>query len=95
MKRSVLCFGAFPFDSCFEICLQNGFVFCICRSASNLSADKYFGVVLCVSVTSGATALFCGVVSLGYLCWAILLLVLNAGPSEWVADSMLIVVGLF
>ena len=45
-------------------------------------------------MTSDATASVCGVVSSGELCRAILLLVLNAGPSEWVADSMLIVAGL-
>ena len=61
MKRSALCFGAFPFDSHFEIHLQKGSVFCICRSASNLSADKDFGLVFTVSATSGATASVCGV----------------------------------
>ena len=34
-------------------------------------------------------------VELDEFCWAVLLLVLNAVPSECVADSMLIVVGLF
>ena len=53
-----------------------------------------FGVVLGVSVTSGAMASVCGVVSSDELCWAVLLLVLNAGPSRLVAGSMLIVAGL-
>ena len=74
---------------------KNGSIFCICRSVSNLSAVKDFGIVLCVPVTSCATASVCGVVSSGELCWAILHPVLNAGPSEWVVDSMLIVAGLF
>ena len=65
-----------------------------CRSASNLSVVRDFGVVLCVSVTSGATTSVCGVASSGKLCWTILLLMLNAGPSEWPVDSMVIVVGL-
>ena len=95
MKRWFLCFGAFPFDSHFEIHLQNGSILCICRSASNLYADKDFGVMFCLSVMSSAIASVCGVESLDELCWAVLLLVLNAGPSECVADSMLIVVGLF
>ena len=63
MKRSASCFGTYPFDSCFEIHLQNGSVFSICRSASNLSADKDFGVVLCVLVTSGVMASVGGVES--------------------------------
>ena len=94
MKRSALCFGAFPFDSPFEIHLQNGSVFCICRSASNLSADKEFGVVFPVSVVTGTAASACGVGSLDECCWAVLLLVLNAGPSMCVVDSMLTSVGL-
>ena len=94
MKRSASCFSAFPFDSHFEICIQNGSIFCNCKSTSNLSAVSDFGVVLGVSVTSGAMASVCGVVSSDELCWAVLLLVLNAGPSRLVADSMLIVAGL-
>ena len=43
----------FSIEQLFEIHLQNGSIFCICRKASNLSADMDFGVVLCVSVTSG------------------------------------------
>ena len=93
-KRLALCFSAFPFDSHLEICLQNGSVFCICSSASNLSIGSDFGVVLCVSVTSGAMASVCGLVSSDELCWAVLLLVLNVGPSVLVADSTLIVVDL-
>ena len=95
MKRLASCFGAFPYDSCFEICLQKGSVFCICRSPSNLSADKDFGVVFPISVMTGAAASDCGVGSLDECCWAVWLLVWNLGPSEYVTDSKLIVVGLF
>ena len=62
------CFGAFPFDSCFEMHLQNGSIFCISRSASNLSADKDLGIVFCVSVMSGAMEFVCDVESLDELC---------------------------
>ena len=85
---------------CFSIwqsfwnCLQNGSVFCICRNASNLSTVSDFGVVHGVLVTSGTMASVCGVVSSDEWCWTVLLLVLNAGPSRLVAESMLIVVGL-
>ena len=48
-----------------------------------------------VSVITGTVASACGVGSLDECCWAVLLLVLNAGQSGYVADSMLIVVGLF
>ena len=53
MKRSASCFGAFLLDSHFETHLQNGSIFCICRRTFNLSADKDFGVALCMLVTSG------------------------------------------
>ena len=95
MKRLASCFGAFPFDSQFEIHLQNGSVNCIYSSASNLSDDKDFGVVFPVSVMTGVVASVCGVESLNGCCWAVPLLVLKTGPSECVADSMLIGVGLF
>ena len=52
-------------------------------------------MVLGVSVTLGSTTSVCGVVSSDELCWAILLQVLNAGPSRLVADSMLIVAVLY
>ena len=95
MKRSALCFSAFPFDNHFEIHLQKGSVFYICSSASNLSADKDFSVAFPISVTIAAVASRCSVKSLEECCWGVLLLVLNAGPSECVADSVLIVVGWF
>ena len=95
MERSASCFSAFPFDSHFEIHLQKGSVHCICSSVSNLSADKDFGLVFPVSVMTGAVASVCGVDKLNGCFWAVLLLVLKAGPSECVADSMLIGVGLF
>ena len=55
-----------------------------------------FGVVLGVLVTSGVTApdWGCGIGSSVVLCWAALLLVLNAGPSRLVADSISAVAGL-
>ena len=56
------------FGQPFEKHLQNGSIFCICRSASNLSADRDFGVVLYMSVTSGVAASFCGVESSDELC---------------------------
>ena len=95
MKRLASCFGAFSFDSHFEIHLQKGSVHCICSSASNLSADKDFSVVSPISVMTGTVASVCGVESLNGCYWAVLLLVLKVGPSECVADSMLTGVGLF
>ena len=74
--------------------LQNGSIFCICRSACNLSAKKDLGVGFSVSVTSGAMVSVCGA-ELDEFYWPVLLLVLNAGSSECVADSMLNVVGVF
>ena len=68
-------FGAFPFDHYFEIHLQNGSVFYICKSASNLSAVKDFSVVFSVSVTTSAVASVCGVESLDECYWVVLLLV--------------------
>ena len=62
-KSSASCFGAFPLESYFEIHLQNGSVFSICKSASNLSAVKDFGVVFPGSVTTGVVASVCGVES--------------------------------
>ena len=40
VKSSVLCLGAFPLEEHLEICLKKGFVFCIWRRASNLSAIR-------------------------------------------------------
>ena len=94
-KTSASCLGAFPFDRCFEICLQKGSVFCIWSSASNLSADKDFGVVCPVSGVTGPVASVCSVWSWVECCWAVLLLVLNVHPSGCAADSMLIIVGWF
>ena len=48
-------------------------------------------MVLGISVTFDSTASVHGVVSSDELCLAVLLLVLNAGPSRLVADSMFIV----
>ena len=56
MKRSVLCLGAFPFDRHLDIHLQDGSVFCICRSACHLSTTTDFGVGLVALVTSGVTS---------------------------------------
>ena len=54
-----------------------------------------FGVAFCVSVISGDIVSVWGVESSYELHWAVLLLVLNTGPSECVADNTLIVVGLY
>ena len=43
-ESSVSCLGAFPLDNDLEIHLQKGFIFCIWRRASNMSAVKDFGV---------------------------------------------------
>ena len=50
-KRPALCFGAFPFDSHFEIHLQNGSALCIWRIDCNQYAVSDFGMVLGVPVT--------------------------------------------
>ena len=54
-KRSASCFGAFLFDTCLEMHLQNGSVLCICSRACNQPAVSGFGMVSGVSVTSGVT----------------------------------------
>ena len=79
----------------FEIHLQNGSIFYIWNSSCNLSTVNDFGVVLGMSMTSAAIESDCGVVSSDEVCRAVLLLVLNAGPSRLVADSMLTVASLF
>ena len=93
VKRSVLCCGAFPFDSHLDILLQKGSVFCICRRACNMSAVRDFGVGSFASDTLGVIS-GCEVdVSIERHSWA-QLLVLNAGPSVSVTDNMLIDAGL-
>ena len=91
-----MCLGAFPFDRCLEMHLQNGSVLYICSSTCNLSVVSGFGVVLGVSVVSGVMTSDWGCVvgSSVVLCWAVLLQVLNAGPSRLVADSICTVAGL-
>ena len=86
----------FHWIRCLEMHLKKGSVFCICSSACNLSVVSGFGVVLGVSMTSGVTASDCGYVvgSSVVVHWAVLLLVLNAGPSRLVADSIWTVAGL-
>ena len=94
-KRSVSSLGTLPFDSNLEMHLQNGSILYICSSACNQSVVSGFGVVLGVSVTSGVTASDCGFVvgSSVVVHWVVLLLVLNAGPSVLVADSIWTVAG--
>ena len=92
-KRPTSCFGAFPFDRCLEVHLQNGYVLCICSRACNLSSVSNFGMVLGVSVTlviSGVTVsvLGCRVSFSVMLQQAVLLLVWNVGPSWLVAVSI-------
>ena len=53
VNSSISCLGAFPLDKHLEIHLQKGSVFCIWRSASNLSVVKDFGVGSGVDVVSG------------------------------------------
>ena len=53
VKRYISCLGAFPLDKHLEIHLQKGYVFCIWRRASNLSAVKDLGVGSDVGVMSG------------------------------------------
>ena len=94
-ERLASYFGAFPFDSCFEIHLQSGSIFCICRSVSNLSADKDFGVVLCVSsdVLCCYICLRCGIFR-----WTVVSCLTPSVKCRSIrvgADSILIVAGLF
>ena len=89
IKRSASCFGAFPF----ERCLENGSILCICSRACSLSSVSGFGVAPGVSVTvvtSDVTVLVlgCWVRSSVMLCYVVLLLVWNAGPSWLVAESI-------
>ena len=56
MKRSVLCLGALPLERHLDIHLQNGSVFCICRSFCSLSSVRDFGVGSVAFVTSGETS---------------------------------------
>ena len=94
MKRSVLCLGAFPVDRHLDIHLQDGSVFCICRSACSLSTAKDFNVGLVTLVTSGVMSdCGCKVEPAVECCWRVQLLVLKAGPSRLVVDSMLILAG--
>ena len=95
MKRSALCFGAFLFDSHFEIHLQKGSVTCIYSIASNLSPEKNVGAMFPVLVVTGIMASVCGMESPSGCYWAVLLMILKTGPSECVADSMLIGLGVF
>ena len=89
VKRSVSCLGAFPLDTCLEICLQKGSVFCIWKRASNLSVVKDLCVGSDVGMMSGVTC-HCAVDwSDARHCW-VWLLVLKAGPSLFKTDTMLI-----
>ena len=93
VKRSVSCCGAFLFDKHFDILLQKGSVFCICRRACNLSAVREFGVGSFASETFGII-FGCEVeVSIDRHS-QVQLLVLNAGPSVSVTYNMLIDTGL-
>ena len=78
-KRSTSCFGAFPFDRCLEMHLQNGSVLCIWISACNLSLVRSFDMasgVPMILVISGVvvSVLGCEVrFSVMLLCAALLL----------------------
>ena len=61
--------------------------FCICSSVCYLSVMSSFGIISVVSgtvVISGVTVsvLGCRVRSFVMLCWAVLILMWNAGPSR-------------
>ena len=100
VNKSVSCCDALPFYNHFEICLQNGSILWIWSRASFLLAVKGFGVISWVVstivksdvagfVTDGV---FEGLVSLVvWHCCEVQLLVLNAGPSELVAVSIMTV----
>ena len=88
MKRSASCFGVLLLDSHFEMCFQDGSVFCIWRRAS-LSFMRGCGVtswVLFVVVKSCVTVSLLGWLLEGSALVAVwcdvLLLVFNAGLSE-------------
>ena len=93
-KRLASCLGAFPFDSrCLEMHLQKGSVLFLCSSACNLSSVSSFGAISGVSLTLvihgvAVSVLGCGVRLLVMLLCAVLLLVLNVGPSWLVAVSI-------
>ena len=83
-KRSASCFGAFPFDRCLEMHLENGSVLCIYSRAYNLSSVSSFGMVSGLSVTlviscESVSDLSCGVRSSVVLHCAVLLLVWKLG----------------
>ena len=92
-KRSASCFGAFPFYRHLKMHLQKGSVLCICSSACNVSLISSFGMASGVPVTLGissvsASVLGCEVRFSVMLHCAVLLLVLNVGPSWLVAESI-------
>ena len=90
-KRSASCLGVFLFDRCLKMHLPKRSVFCIYRSACNLTSVSSFGMASGVSVTlviSGVTVSVLGVRSSVMLCCAVLLLLWNAGPSWLVAVSI-------
>ena len=100
VKKLALCFGALPFDNHLEMHLQNGSIFCIWSRASCLSAFRGVALiswVVSTVVMSSVTVFLMGWVSEGSVSmvvwhWCdVLLLVLNAGPSELVAVSIFIV----
>ena len=80
MKVSNSWCGALPFSSLLDTRLQKGSVRCICNRVSSRSEDRDFGVVV-GSVESVGT-------SVGSEFDELRLLVLKAGPSEFVAVSM-------
>ena len=92
-NHTALLYITFPFDRCLEMCLQKGYVLCICSGACNLPLVSCFGVASGVSVIlviSGVavSVLGCGVRFSVMLLCAVLLLVWNVGPSRLVVDSI-------
>ena len=80
MKVSNSWCGALPFSSLLDTHLQKGSVCCICNRVSRHSVDSVFGVTV-GSVDSVGMSADGGFDELQ-------LLVLKAGPSEFVAVSM-------
>ena len=83
---SASCFGAFLFDRCLQMQLQNGSVLYICSRACNLSSVSDFGITSSVSLTVVKSGVIMSVLGGGVRCSVmlhcpVLLLVLNAGPS--------------
>ena len=96
VNKSASCLGAFSSDNHLEMHLQNGSVFCILSRALCWLAGRDFGVK-CWGVKSGGTVswrvgVFEKLLFMGVWQWCdVLLLVLNAEPSGFMAVDILMV----